>query len=101
MKTLPKTLLTAAVLLTFAVPGFASESQDEAKKLREAGDILPLEQILEKAKQKQPGRVVETELERKSRRHVYEVKIVDEKGVVHELEYNAKNGELLKAEKEK
>lgn len=101
MKTLPKTLLTAAVLLTFAVPGFASEGQDEAKKLREAGDILPLEQILEKAKQKQPGRVVETELEKKSGRHVYEVKIVDEKGVVHELKYDAKNGELLKAKQEK
>ena len=101
MKILPKTFITAAVLLACAMPGFASESQDEAKKLREAGDILPLEQILEKAKQKQPGRVVETELEKNSGRHVYEVKIVDEKGVVHELKYDAKSGELLKAKQEK
>ena len=42
-------------------------------------EIAILEQILEKARQKQPGRVVETELEKKSRRHVYEIKIVDEK----------------------
>lgn len=101
MKTLPKTLMTAAVLLAFATPGLASESQDKARKLREAGDILPLEQILEKVRQKQPGRIVETELERESRRYVYEVKVVDEKGVVHELEYDAKSGELLKAKQEK
>ena len=101
MKTLPKTLITAAVLLTFAMPGFASESQDDAKKLREAGNILPLEQILDKAKLKQPGRVVETELEKKSGRHVYEVKIVDDKGIMHELKYDAKNGELLKMKQEK
>ncbi|MBI3779216.1 MAG: PepSY domain-containing protein [Gammaproteobacteria bacterium] len=101
MKISPKTYITAAVLLACAVPGFAGESQDEAKKLREAGDIRPLEQILDKAKQKQPGRVVETELEKRSGRHVYEVKIVDEKGVVHELKYDAKSGELLKEKLEK
>ena len=100
MKTLHKTFIAATVLLASATPGFAGESQDEARMLREAGDILPLEQILEKARQKQSGHVVETELERKSRRHVYEIKIVDEKGVVHELEYDAKTGELLKVEKE-
>ena len=101
MKTLHKTFIATVVLLASATPGFAGESQDKAKKLQEAGDILPLEQILEKAKQKQPGRVVETELEKKSGRYVYEVKIVDEKSVVHELKYDAKNGELLKAKQEK
>jgi uncharacterized membrane protein YkoI len=101
MKTLHKTFIAAAVLLASAMPGFASEGQDEARKLRETGDILPLEQILDKAKQKQPGRVVETELEKKSGRHVYEIKIVDEKGVMHELKYDAKSGELLKAKQER
>lgn len=100
MKTRHMTFIAAAILLASTTPGFAGESQDEARMLREAGDILPLEQILEKARQKQPGRVVETELERKSRRHVYEIKIVDEKNVVHELEYDAKTGELLKVEKD-
>ncbi|MEW6330648.1 MAG: PepSY domain-containing protein [Pseudomonadota bacterium] len=101
MKSLSKTFIAATLLLASATPGFAGESQDEAKKLREAGDILPLEQILEKARQQQPGRVVETELERKSGRHVYEIKIVDEKDTVHELKYDAKNGELLKTKKER
>jgi uncharacterized membrane protein YkoI len=101
MKSLSKTFIAATLLLASATPGFAGESQDEARKLREAGDILPLEQILEKAKREQPGRVVETELEKKSGRHVYEIKIVDEKDVVHELKYDAKTGELLKAKREK
>jgi uncharacterized membrane protein YkoI len=101
MKSSSKTFIAAALLLASAAPGFAGESQDEAKKLREAGDILPLEQILEKARQQQPGRVVETELERESRRYVYEIKIVDDKDAVHELEYDAKSGELLKTKQKR
>lgn len=101
MKTPTMAFLAVAVLLAGSLPGFAGESQDEAKKLREAGDIQPLERILEKVRQQQPGRIVETELEKESRRYVYEVKVVDEKGVVHELEYDAKSGELLKAKREK
>jgi uncharacterized membrane protein YkoI len=100
MKRSHKTFI-AAILLACAMPVFAGEDQDEARKLREAGDILPLERILDKAKQEQPGRVVETELERKSGRHVYEVKIVDQQGVVHELKYDAKSGDLLKAKQER
>lgn len=101
MKTLTRTFIAATLLAGIAGTGIASEDQDQARTLREAGDILPLEQILEKAKQKQPGRVVETELEKKSGRHVYEVKIVDDRGAVHELKYDARTGELLKAKRER
>ena len=100
MKTLRMTFI-AAVLLACAVPGFAGEDQDSARKLREAGDILPLEQILDKAKRNHPGRVVDTELEKKSGRYVYAVKIVDEKGGGQELKYDAGRGELLKEKMEK
>ncbi len=101
MKMFRQAIIGAAVLLLCAMPGFAGEHQDSARKLRESGDILPLEQILDRVKQKQSGRIVETELEKKSGRYVYEVKVVDEKGVVHELKYDAKSGELLKEKLEK
>ena len=91
----------AIALLTLAPAGFAREGHDEAKKLKDAGEILPLEQVLERARRDQPGRVVETELEKEGRRYLYEIKVVDDHGVVHELKYDARSGELLKTKEKK
>jgi uncharacterized membrane protein YkoI len=88
-------------LLAGAGAGFAFEDHDEAKKLKDAGAILPLEQVLAQARRDRPGRVVETELEKKEKRYVYEIKIVDEQGVVHELKYDAASGRQLKEERER
>ncbi len=96
---IPMALATA--LLVFATAGFARENHDEAKKLKDAGEILPLEQVLTQVRRDQPGRVVETELEKEGRRYLYEIKVVDDRGVVHELKYDAKSGELLKAKEKK
>lgn len=96
---IPMTL--AATLLVIAPAGFAREDHDAAKKLKEAGEILPLERVLGQARRDQPGRVVETELEKEGRRYLYEIKVVDDRGVVHELKYDAKSGELLKAKEKK
>lgn len=98
-----KNLATLATVVLFASTGagFATEHQDEAKKLKDSGKILPLEQVLQQARRDRPGRVVETELEKLSGRYIYEIKIVDEQGVVHELEYDAQNGERLKENQEK
>ena len=95
------TMLVAVVLLAGAGAGFAFEDHDEAKKLKDAGAILPLEQVLAQARRDRPGRVVETELEKKDKRYVYEIKIVDEQGVVHKLKYDAASGELLKEKRER
>ncbi len=90
---------TVIILLAVvaSLPGWrpprADEGHDEARKLRETGVILPLEVILQKARQLQPGRVVETELEREQGRYIYEIKIVDEKGVLHEVKFDAKTAE--------
>ena len=98
-----KNLTTLVTLVLFASTGasFATEHQDEAKKLKDSGKILPLEQVLQQARRDRPGRLVETELEKQSGRYIYEIKIVDEKGVVEELEYDAQNGERLKQKQER
>jgi len=101
MKTKTLTALLAAALLAGCGAGFAFEDHDEAKKLKDAGTILPLEQVLRQARRDRPGRVVETELEKKRGGYVYEIKIVDEQGVVHELEYDARSGGQLKEKREK
>ena len=95
---IPTALATA--LLVFAPAGFAWENHDEAKKLKDAGEIRPLEQVLEQARRDQPGRVVETELEKEGRRYLYEIKVVDDRGVVHELKYDARSGERLRTKEE-
>ena len=81
--------------------GFSEETHHKAKRLRDAGDILPLEKILERAKRRYPGRVLETELEEIKGRLIYEIELLDKDGVVREMKFDARTGELLKTKEEK
>jgi uncharacterized membrane protein YkoI len=76
----------------------AEEDYQLAKKLRQQGEILPLEKILELARAKKNGEVIETELEKKGGRYIYEVEILDIQGQVWELKLDAKTGKLIKIE---
>ncbi len=88
------------MLLALAAMGVswvaASEDSDHARELYEQGSIVSLEQIIEAARARHPGRVLEAELERESDGYYYEVELVDEHGVVWELEYDATDGTLLR-----
>jgi len=83
-----------AVLMTGV--GFAEETHHRAKRLKKAGDILPLEKIIERAREKYAGTVLETELEEKKGRLIYEIELLDKNGVVREMKFDASTGELLK-----
>lgn len=76
----------------------AEEDYQLAKKLRDKGEILPLEKILAFARAKKAGDVLETEFEKKDGRYIYEVEILDAKGQVWELKLDAKTGQLIKLE---
>lgn len=97
------TVAAAAVLLAAgAAHLLASEDHDRARALRVQGEVLPLERILERVRERHPGaRVIETELERKGDRYVYEIEIAGDNGVVHELKYDARTAELLEEKREK
>lgn len=86
------------VLGTGGVQG--SGDHEQARRLKEAGEILPLESIIEKARVAHPGRVIEAELERRRGNYVYDVELVDRDGVVWELRFDAGTGELLETERE-
>lgn len=104
MKTLIRTTAAAAgsaALLALAAVAWSDSDQDRARALKNANDIVSLETILAKARKDQPGRVVETELERKGERYVYEIKIVDDQGSVRKLKYDARTGERIKREDKK
>lgn len=95
------TLLVVLVLMRFHGAAPADDDHDRAKRLKEAGEILSLEQVVEKAKKDHPGQLLEAELEEKKGRLIYELELLDEEGIVWELKYDAKSGELLKEKQER
>lgn len=96
MGTFLTTTLAALILVAgIAAPVLSEDDQDTAKKLKESGAILPLEAIVQKAQREYPGRILEVKLEDQRNRLIYELELLDESGVVWELSYDAKTGELI------
>jgi uncharacterized membrane protein YkoI len=88
------------LVVAWASIGLADEDYGTARALVEKGEILSLDQILDKAGQHLQGRILEIEVEREGGRYIYEVEILDDHGVVKELEIDAASGVLLKIERE-
>ena len=80
---------------------YLTDEYDEVRRLRQRGDILPLEDILARARRYYGGRVLETELEVADRHYVYEVQLVDNQGRVRYIWLDAATGELMRAQQEK
>lgn len=93
------TLLLCALMLTLAPPGLAVDI-DEVMRLKESGAIMSLEDLLEKVRREYPGRIIEIELEKENGKYVYEIDLVDENGIVWELELDASTGDLLKLKRD-
>ena len=54
--------------------------------------VIPPEQAMEKALAARPGTIVDADVDRKFRKHYYEVEIVDAQGVEWEVDIDAKTG---------
>ena len=78
----------------------ADDDHEQARQLKESGQILSLEKILKSAQSVHSGRVIEVELDNEKGRYVYEVELLDEGGEVWELYFDAASGELIKRERE-
>lgn len=102
LKSSPLAAMLAAVFVMSSFPAEAGEDIDykEARRLHAAGEILSFETIAEIARKIKPGDILETELERSRKNgfYFYEVEILDAKGIVWELDINAKTGEMMKIE---
>ena len=94
----PTWLAVVFTLLTHPVA--ASDDHETARRLSASGEILPLEAILQRAHQHQPGRVLEVEFEQKHEPYIYEIEILDTNGAVWELKLDARTGQLQKREQE-
>ena len=91
-------LQTALLFIFFIGPNvWADDDHERARELVKSGEIISLERLLKQIDAGEEGelRLLEAELEREHGRLVYELELVDEKGVVRELLFDAKTGEAL------
>lgn len=89
------------LLALSAAPALADrDDHDRARRALEAGEILPLAEILAAAEAARPGRVIEIELERDDGRWIYELEVVSPEGFLYEMEIDAASGTILEVERE-
>jgi len=97
-------IAAAAMLAVLAIGTPAAEDRaepehDRAMRLVKEGSVLPLEEILARARKDAPGHLIEAELDEEDGRYVYELEIADPAtGRVTELRYDARDGSLLATE---
>ncbi|MEW5755502.1 MAG: PepSY domain-containing protein [Pseudomonadota bacterium] len=103
MGRLNRPMLLVIALLTVGWQGIQpalAGNHNEAYELRKSGKILPLEQILKQNRGEARGKVLEVELERKRGAYVYEVLMLDQKGEVWEIYFDAQSGKMLSKHRE-
>lgn len=91
-------ILLAALLAGAAGPLWASDDDDDHERARaalQAGQVLPLKQVLERLAQTHPGEVLEVELEQDHGRWRYEIKLLQAGGQLRKLKVDARTGEPL------
>lgn len=94
-------ILLLLVALAVPMPAAAGDDDDHdrARRAVQAGELLPLRVILDKAEAAFGGQFLKAELEREDGRMVYEIKLLTAQGRVVELYYDARTGDLVKAKK--
>ena len=90
------TLVAAALVLAFAPAVAADDDHARAKAAREAGQIVSLQAILDRVQAEFTGSPVEIELEDDDGPWVYKVKLLTQAGAIVKLDYDARDGRLLR-----
>jgi hypothetical protein len=69
--------------------------QDEARDAVRKGRIMPLTAILEIVTKREPGTVMEVELETKDGKITYRIEVLNDKGRRREIRLDARSGDVL------
>jgi len=88
-------LLATFLLLSPLRAALAEDDHIEARRLLDAGEILPLEVILKKVRQTFAGKILDLKLENDDHAIVYEVELLGKDGIVREVHIDAKTGKIL------
>lgn len=93
-----KHLIIATALTTLIGAGLVHADDDsrEVRRLVQEGKVMPLEELLSTHRDKLQGRILDLEMEQEKGRVIYEIKTLDEQGVVREVEIDAQTGEWLR-----
>jgi hypothetical protein len=90
------TLLLATGLASPVVWADGEKDHDRARQAVQAGEVLPLKEVLARLEREYPGQVLALELEREHGQWVYEVKLLQSGGRLVKLELDARSGEVIK-----
>ena len=93
-------VLSAGVFLGDRAFQLAKIDADEARELKQSGQIMSLETLIAQLRQDYPGQIIEIELDDRDERYVYDIELVDDAGVVIELRIDAATGEVLRYKKD-
>lgn len=97
MKLFTRSILLALITAAALTAAADDIGPNEALRLRQQGEILALEKLLNIALSLYPGaRLLEAELEEDDGMYIYEVELITRGGVVREIELNARDGRILK-----
>ncbi|MDQ6971261.1 MAG: PepSY domain-containing protein [Mariprofundaceae bacterium] len=91
--------LLAIAIFSAPLTGMADEV-DRVRELRDMGHILPLSQLLRKIELKYPGTLLDVDLEEEKGRVIYEIDLVGKDHVVHHIELDAHNGDIIAVDKD-
>jgi len=100
MKKIVATVFILLSLVCLSAYSDDDREQDEALKLRQQGKILPLEKILQAARNVHEGRILEVELQHEHKLYIYEIELVDSQGQVWEMKINAVTAKVISSERE-
>jgi len=89
-------LIVGAVAVASA-PADDRQDHDRARAALKAGEVLPLQAVLDKVQRVHPGDVLAVELEREDGRWVYELKLLQSGGRLLRLDVDARSGAILRS----
>lgn len=90
-------VVALGLLTGWALPVRADDrDHDRARAAVQAGQVLPLKQLLARLERSHPGTLLEAELEREDGRWVYELKLLQTDGTLLRLDVDAQTGAVLR-----
>ncbi|MCL2308688.1 MAG: PepSY domain-containing protein [Proteobacteria bacterium] len=92
-------LLIGVGIVSTATPAIAGHDHDDALQAVRDGEIRPLAEILNIVRDKLPGEVIRTELERKDGKWIYELRVADREGHLFDVHVDARSGEIKRTKK--
>ena len=87
--------LALALAICLAPIAARSSDHDEARRLRESGQILPLQQVLSRHRHRLGNQVLDVDLQKRGDRYVYEVETLDKRNKAKKHYFDATTGRRL------